>query len=172
MGSKEIDQGRKQREKIKLPKGVRQHIRDLKAQGRWEEADRFREEIINKIREKKKKIEEFKQDIRERIFQDDKDISFEEAKIRVSKIEGIPPEERQARTLPETVIKGFWREIKELPPLSDEIKTKRQEMYSYLHFLSLAYPADFEYMLEEVNGGGKTRLVECRDAVIPQRVRS
>jgi len=151
MGSKEIDQGRKQKEKIKLPKSVRRHISDLKAQGRKEEAFQFREEALKRKREQKLKLrkELEKLNLRREVEELEKRVKEEEVPdpFKLAEVEFTIP----------------WLKNK----LGDITNNERKE--SIKSILTQLEPDVFSKFVREKNGSGKTKVREIIDRMIPSK---
>lgn len=163
------------KKELSIPDGARKHVRGLKAMGKYEEADKFREVIItrkeviiNAPDQIKGRIHGYLNSVEKSLPKDLKEelreISPGEAKVRISQIEKISPEERNNDGFNfKKFITSYLKNVYNLPPGSYEREVEGHNFLIYVYLLNRVYPQDMVDLFT-INGVGKTNWEKCREA--------
>jgi len=158
-----------------LPDGIRKKIRELKAESEYDKADDIRkvtiarkELIINTPDQIKGRIHDYLNSVEKSLPKDLKEelreISPEEAKVRISQIEKISPEERNNDGFNlKKFITSYLKNVYSLPPGSYEREVEGHNFLIYVYLLNRVYHQDMVDLFT-INGVGKTNWEKCREA--------
>ncbi len=180
MVKKEIFLNRINPEFSRLPKSIRKHIRQGKAEGKVDEAKAKKdwEAAMNqppKIKKRKvsflskieEYIEDFGSDIAKKNLKEFKNYSFEEAKKKLKDF-GYDSETEKEK-VDDYILKRLQR-INELRSIKDEERIFTQEGLSLFYIvLDKVYPKEMNYLMN-VNGAGKTILSKLRDKAAKKNI--